>query len=249
MRALILAGGKGTRLRPLTHIFNKNLLPVGGVPMIDYPLRKVAEAGIKEVCIVTGAEQIGDVVEYCKSGGEWGLDITYRVQEEALGIAHGIGLAENFARNDDLLVILGDNLFDSSLVDIVKYHDSRITHNAFVLVKKVDDPCRFGVVEYGPNGQIVGIHEKPKVAPSDDAVIGVYCYPPDVFEIIRNLSPSARGEYEVTDINNVYLKANKLKCHRIEGFWIDAGTHEAYETACKWAWSNKDAKSISGIQD
>lgn len=236
MRALILAGGKGTRLRPLTNIFNKNLLPVGGVPMIEHPLKKISEAGIKEVCIVTGTEQLGTVVEYCKSGAQWGLDITYRVQEEALGIAHGIGLAENFARNDDLLVILGDNLFESSLKEVVEYHDSRMTQKAFVFVKTVDDPTRFGVVEYGSDGSIVAIHEKPKVAPSNDAVIGIYCYPPDVFDVIRSLQPSARGEYEVTDINNAYIQKGRLKCHRIDGFWIDAGTHEAYKEACQWAW-------------
>jgi glucose-1-phosphate thymidylyltransferase len=239
MRGLILAGGSGTRLRPLTQILNKNLIPVGGRLMLEYPLMKMAEAGIKEVCIVSGVEHIGMVIELCKSGASYGLDLTYRVQEAPKGIAHGIGLARNFARNDDLLVILGDNLFDASLKPIVDYHNSHMSNNAFVLVKEVSDPCRFGVVEYDDSGKIKAVIEKPVVAPSNDVVIGVYCYPPDVFDKIDSLKPSARGEYEVTDLTNMYLQEGKLRTHKIEGFWIDAGTKETLKLAQEWGWKKE----------
>lgn len=237
MRGLILAGGSGTRLRPLTEILNKNLIPVGGKLMLEYPLMKMAEAGITEVCIVSGVEHIGMVIELCKSGSKWGLDLTYRVQEKPMGIAHGIGLAKNFARNDDLLVILGDNLFDASLKPIVDYHNTHISNNAFVLVKEVSDPNRFGVVEYDDVGNVRAVIEKPEVAPSNDIVIGVYCYPPDVFDKIESLQPSTRGEYEVTDLTNMYLKEGKLKTHKIDGFWVDAGTHQTLKEANLWAWN------------
>lgn len=237
MRGLILAGGSGTRLRPITEVLNKNLVPVGGKLMLEYPLMKMAEAGITEVCIVSGVEHIGMVIELCKSGSKWGLDLTYRVQEKPMGIAHGIGLARNFARNDDLLVILGDNLFEASLKPIVDYHNSHISNNAFVLIKEVTDPCRFGVVEYDQTGRIIkAVIEKPEVAPSNDIVIGVYCYPPDVFDKIEKLQPSPRGEYEVTDITNMYLKEGKLRTHKIDGFWVDAGNHSALKEANLWAW-------------
>lgn len=236
MRGVILAGGKGSRLYPITHTINKNLIPVGGRLMLEYPLMKMAEAGITEVCIVSGVEHIGMVIELCQSGSKYGLDLTYRVQEKPLGIAHGIGLARNFARNDDLLVILGDNLFEASLKDIVSYHSSTMSNNAFILVKEVHDPERFGVVEYDSAGRIIAVIEKPKKAPSNDIVIGVYCYPPDVFDRIDALQPSARGEYEVTDLTNLYLNEGKLKSHKIEGFWIDAGSHESLKAANLWAW-------------
>ncbi len=240
MRGLILAGGSGTRLRPITDVLNKNLVPVGGKLMLEYPLMKMAEAGITEVCIVSGVEHIGMVIELCKSGSKWGLDLTYRVQEKPMGIAHGIGLAKNFARNDDLLVILGDNLFEASLKPIVDYHNSHISNNAFVLVKEVPDPCRFGVVEYDGNGKVKAVIEKPEVAPSNDIVIGVYCYPPDVFDKIERLQPSPRGEYEVTDLTNMYLNERKLKTHKIDGFWVDAGTHQALKEANLWAWGKNN---------
>lgn len=236
MRGLILCGGHGTRLRPLTNIFNKNLLPVGRKPMVEYSIEKMAKAGIEEICIITSPHHVGSLVELCRSGKQYGVDITYRIQDAALGISHGISLAENFARNDDLMVILGDNLFEAGLEDIVKFHSERFNNHAYVLVKEVPDPERFGVVEY-EHGKVVNIVEKPAVAPSNDAVIGVYVYPTDVFDQIRKLTPSARGELEVTDLNNLYLSEGRLKTHKIEGFWTDAGTHESLKLANEWAYS------------
>lgn len=251
MKGILLCGGTGSRLRPLTKVMNKNLLPVGRDPMILYPLRKMAEAGIKKICIVTGADHMGSVVDLLGSGGEYGVDITYRVQDKPGGIAQAIGLAEDFVGLDYSVTILGDNLFDANLSKLVqeyedsepKYPTSCLSPNDFgpatVLVKEVPDPERFGVVEYS-NGVPTKIVEKPEQAPSSDAVIGVYLYPPCVFDKIRNLQPSARGELEVTDLNNLYLREGRLQTHKVEGFWIDAGTFEALQTANEWAYVNAD---------
>jgi len=207
--------------------------------LFEYPLEKIREAGIKEVCIVSSPHHMGSFIENLGSGEKLGLDITYRIQEKPDGIAHGIYQAKNFARNDDLLVVLGDNIFDFSLKDIVDYHSHRMSTNAFVVVKEVEDPNRFGVVEYNSEGKVQQIIEKPKEAPSKDAVIGIYCYPTDVFDKIEKLQPSARGEYEVTDLNNLYIQEGKLRTHKVDGFWCDAGTPESLKIAQDWAWKQQ----------
>lgn len=234
MKGIILAGGSGTRLKPLTNVMNKNLLPVGNKPMLEYPIQKLVEAKITEICIVTGAEHMGAIVDLCRSGSHYGCDITYRVQEEPGGIAQAIGLCREFANGDDVCVLLGDNLFDAPLSPAVNTFYR--TLKAVVLVKEVDDPERFGVVEYDDDDTPVAIVEKPEIAPSSDAVIGVYIYPNEVFDVICTLKPSARGELEVTDINQHYLSSRKLSVNKIEGFWIDAGTHESLEEANLWAY-------------
>ncbi len=239
MRAVLLCGGNGTRLQPLTKTINKNSLPIGLRHMFEYPLDRIREAGIQEVCIVSSPHHLGSFVEILGDGSSLGLDITYRIQSEAKGIAHGIYQAKNFARNDDLLVVLGDNIFDFSLKEIVDYHTNRMTSNAYVVVKEVENPNRFGVVEYNHDGKVKQIIEKPVVAPSNDAVIGVYCYPTDVFDKIDSLKPSARGEYEVTDLNNLYVGENKIKTHKVEGFWVDAGVPESLKIAQEWAWKQQ----------
>lgn len=238
MRGIILAGGTGSRLRPLTLTMNKNLLPVGNKPMLEYPINKLVDAGITEICIVTGAEHMGSIVDLCRSGKKYGCDITYRVQEEAGGIAQAIGLCKNFANGDDICVLLGDNLFDAPLPPAINTFYR--TQKACVLVKEVEDPERFGVVRY-EDGCPVEVIEKPQVAPSNDAVIGVYIYPNDVFEVIPSLKPSDRGELEVTDINQHYLSKRKLSISKIEGFWIDAGTFDSLKEANLWAY-NKEMK-------
>lgn len=233
MKGVILAGGHGTRLRPLTNVTNKNLLPVGREPMIMYPIRKMKEAGITEICITCGSDHMGSMVELCRSGRSLGVDITYRVQEEALGIAHAIALCENFVGGDDFTVILGDNVFDDSIAPLLS---KKMRDQAGVCVIHVPDPERFGVVEYDAEGKPCNIIEKPKVPPSNDAVIGIYTYPSDAFDVIRNMKPSARGEYEVTDLNNHYLKQGKMFVHRLVGEWIDCGTHESLYRANMWAY-------------
>lgn len=237
MKAVVLCGGEGTRLRPLTRCVNKNLLPVGNKPMIMYPLERLKSAGVVQVCIITGAEHMGDVVDLLRSGSEHGLDITYRVQEKPNGISAAISLAEDFVNNDQFIVILGDNVFDADLTPLVRKLEQ--TDCACVLVKEVSDPERFGVVAYDSYGKIVDILEKPKCPPSNDIVIGVYGYQANAFDHIRTLKPSARGEYEVTDLNNCYLREGKLLVEKIDGFWIDCGTFPTLEAANKWAWENK----------
>jgi len=239
MKGIILAGGTGSRLRPLTNVMNKNLLPVGSKPMLEYPIEKLVEAGITEICIITGAEHMGSIVDLCRSGKGYGCDITYKVQEEAGGIAQAIGLAEKFAGKDDVCILLGDNLFDAPLkLAIDKFNE---VLGSVVLVKEVDDPERFGVVEYKDNLPI-RIIEKPKDPPSNHAVIGVYLYTNDVFDIIPLLKPSDRGELEVSDINQAYLNQNLLSISEIEGFWIDAGTHESLMEANLWAYKKSGKK-------
>lgn len=230
MKAVLLCGGLGTRLRPLTQIYNKNLLPLGNKFIVDFPLEAVKKSGIRDVLIITGPEHIGSLVDLVGSGKNYGLSVSYRIQEKPMGIAHGIGLAEDFAAGDNILVILGDNIFDADLSDSLSYGN-----NACIAYKRVQDPERFGVLEFDLKGNPCGIIEKPKIAPSNKAVIGVYSYPSDVFDKIRTLKPSARGEYEVTDLNNLYFNEKRMDCFELEGFWVDAGTHETYQEAFIWA--------------
>jgi len=225
LRGIILAGGKGTRLGELTKVTNKHLLPVGPYPMVYHPLKKLTGAGIKEIMLVSGTEHMGDFVELLGSGREHQCNLTYRVQDEAGGIAQALGLAELFARDARSVVILGDNIFEDSLkpllADAAKQPDY-----AWVALKRVPDPGRYGVAELDGN-RVVSIVEKPAQPKSDCAVAGIYVYPPDVFEIVRNLKPSRRGELEITDVNNYFLQKNRLGSTILQGFWTDAGTHDS----------------------
>jgi glucose-1-phosphate thymidylyltransferase len=233
MKGVLLCGGNGTRLRPLTNFINKNLLPVGRQPMLLHPIQKLKEAGVTEILITCGSEHMGNIIDLCRSGKSLGIDITYKVQEEALGIAHAIALAENFVGKDHFCVILGDNVFDQNLFSAISSHQ---LGNAGIFVKSVDDPSRFGVVKYNESGDPVKLVEKPNDFISNDAVIGVYIYPPDAFDHIRSLQPSARGEYEVTDLNNIYMEQGRMKVHRIDGEWIDCGTFDSLHKANNWAF-------------
>jgi glucose-1-phosphate thymidylyltransferase len=222
MKGVILAGGKGLRLYPLTKVTNKHLLPVGKEPMILNPIRKLVEAGIKEILIITGTEHMGAIVNLLGSGKEWGADFTYKVQESAKGIAHALSLAENFINDDSMFVILGDNITTGSLTNFVKkYKDQK--KGAKVLLKKVDDPTRFGIAAIDEK-QVIDIEEKPNKPKSNFAVIGYYMYDNNVFDIIRNLKPSARGEYEISDVNNEYIKRKELTYDFLDSEWTDAGT-------------------------
>ena len=226
MKGVILAGGKGERLYPLTKATNKHLLPVGKEPMIFNPIKKLTEAGIKDILIVTSTEHMGDIVGLLGSGKEFGCDFTYKVQEKALGIAHALALAENFAKNERIVVILGDNITTTSIKPYIeKFKKQR--KGAKVLLKKVGEPERFGIAAIDEH-QVINIEEKPRDPKSNYAVIGYYMYDDQVFDIIRNIKPSDRGEYEITSVNNVYIKRNQLTYDILEGKWTDAGTFESY---------------------
>jgi glucose-1-phosphate thymidylyltransferase len=222
IRGIVLAGGKGTRLGELTKITNKHLLPVGPLPMIYYPLKKIVGAGIRDVMLVSGTEHMGDFVELLGSGRGHNCSLTYRVQDEAGGIAQALGLAETYCAGNRSLVILGDNIFHASVRAILKEADAHPDW-AWVGLKQVPDPGRYGVAQL-QGKLVIGIEEKPKKPKSELAVIGVYIYPADVFEVIRTLKPSARGELEITDVNSYYLRQGRLGYTILEGYWTDAGT-------------------------
>ena len=229
LRGIVLAGGKGSRLLPLTKVTNKHLLPVGKKPMIYYPIEKLTSIGIEEILIVTGLEYMGDVVNLLGSGKDFGCRFTYKVQDQAGGIAQALALAENFSQNQPMIVILGDNIFGGSLK---RYAEKFIAQKdgAKILLKKVSHQQRFGVAQV-EDGKVVGIEEKPEEPKSDYAVTGIYFYDYSVFEIIRTLKPSARGEFEITHVNDAYIKRGKLTYDILEGWWTDAGTFESLNKA------------------
>lgn len=223
MKGVVLAGGTGSRLFPLTKVTNKHLLPIGKKPMIYYPIEKMVEAGICEILIVTGIEHMGDVVSLLGSGFDFNCSFTYKVQDQAGGIAQALALAENFAGGDDLLVILGDNIFNGNLSAQIESFDT----GSKIFIKEVADPNRYGVAEL-QGDRIIGIDEKPQYPKSNFAVTGIYMYDNSVFDKIRQLKPSGRGELEITDVNNQYILENKMKYSILEGDWTDAGKFESY---------------------
>jgi glucose-1-phosphate thymidylyltransferase len=226
MKGVILAGGKGTRLYPLTKVTNKHLLPVGREPMIFNPIRKMVESGIKEILIITSTEHLGDIVNHLGSGSEFGCDFTYKVQENALGIAHALLLAENFAKGEKIFVILGDNITTSNLTPFVNNFEKQ-EKGAKILLRKVENPERFGIAALDEK-QIINIEEKPKNPKSNYAVVGYYFYDNQIFDIIKNIKLSNRGELEITSVNNEYIKRNQMTYDILEGDWTDAGTFESY---------------------
>jgi glucose-1-phosphate thymidylyltransferase len=229
LRGVVLAGGKGTRLGELTKVTNKHLLPIGPFPMVYYPLKKLVGAGIRDILLVSGTEHMGDFVELLGSGKDHQCSLTYRVQDEAGGIAQALGLAALFCRDCRVAVILGDNIFHDPLGHLLAEAAARPNH-AWVALKQVPDPGRYGVAEV-KGSQIVGIEEKPKQPKSDFAVAGIYVYPADVFEVIRGLKPSRRGELEITDVNRHYLERGRLGSSMLSGYWTDAGTPESLALA------------------
>jgi glucose-1-phosphate thymidylyltransferase len=230
VKGVILAGGTGSRLLPLTKVTNKHLLPVGQWPMIYYPVYKLTGAGIHEILIVTGTEHMGSVVSLLGSGKDFGCRFTYKVQDEAGGIAQALGLAENFAGRDRLCVILGDNVFSHELGPAVRHYSGLPDGHACVFLKQVPDPQRFGVAEL-EDGRILRITEKPAQPASDLAVTGIYMYGPEVFDIVRTLKPSRRGELEITDVNQHYVSQGQLHFELLNGWWTDAGTFESLARA------------------
>ena len=228
-KGVILAGGLGTRLHPLTKVTSKHLLPVGNEPMIFHSVKQLTTAGITDILIVTNPEYVGDFVSALGSGKDFGCEFTYRVQEEAKGVAHALALAEGFAAGQKIVVLLGDNIFETPIHPAVSDYYAQQT-GARVMLKQVDDPERYGVATL--NGDhIVAIEEKPKHPKSDYAVVGAYFYDASVFDIIRRVEPSARGEYEITAVNNAYIDRGELEYSLVHGKWVDAGTFDALTEA------------------
>jgi glucose-1-phosphate thymidylyltransferase len=225
LRGIVLAGGKGTRLGELTKVTNKHLLPVGPIPMVYHPLKKLVGAGIRDVLLVSGTEHMGDFVELLGSGRDHQCSLTYRVQDEAGGIAQALGLAALFCHGCRCAVILGDNIFLDPLGGLLA-EANQASDCAWVALKQVPDPKRYGVAELRGD-RIVSIEEKPEKPKSDYAVAGIYLYPPDVFEVIKTLKPSRRGELEITDVNRHYLEQGRLGYSILNGYWTDAGTLES----------------------
>jgi len=226
MKGVILAGGLGTRLYPLTRVTNKHLLPIYDKPMIYYPIETLIHAGIEEILVVTGGNNAGEFLRLLRNGKEFGLrHINYTYQEGEGGIAEALGLAEYFVKNDKVIVILGDNIFERDLkayVDEFKAQEK----GAKVLLKEVEDPQRFGVAEV-EGSKVVRIVEKPQLPKTNLAVVGVYMYDAKVFDMIKTLKPSDRGELEITDINNAYIRLGEMTYNILEGWWTDAGTFES----------------------
>ena len=229
MKGIILSGGTGTRLYPLTKVINKHLLPVGKKPIIYYAIEQLVNANITEILIVTGVDHMGDMVNTLGSGKEFGCEFTYKVQDEAGGIAQAVGLGEKFSEGNKVIAILGDNLFEEDLSIYINEYRKQET-GAKVLLKEVANPRRFGVAEIIEN-KIKGIEEKPKTPKSKYVVTGVYMYDRRAFEIIKGLEPSARGELEITDANNKYIEQGNMTYHILKGWWIDAGTFESLKKA------------------
>lgn len=229
MRGIILAGGKGTRLNPLTKVTNKHLLPVGREPMIWHPVRLLVGAGITEILVITSTEHMGDIVSCLGSGKDFDCSFTFRVQEDAFGIAHALGLAESFSHHEPVAVILGDNIFSHGIRDFVARFREQGS-GARVLLKEVDDPQRYGVAALDET-HVIEIEEKPEQPKSNYAVVGAYCYDAAVWDIIRGIAPSARGEYEITAVNNEYIRRGLLRYDIVEGGWTDAGTFESLAEA------------------
>ncbi|MHA1439870.1 MAG: sugar phosphate nucleotidyltransferase [Promethearchaeota archaeon] len=225
MKGIILAGGTGSRLKPLTNVTNKHLLPVGKYPMIFYSIYRLKQAGITEILIITGREHMGSVIELLGSGYEFGLKFTFKVQDQAGGIAQALGLAEHFVSGDHCVVILGDNIFENDITPFVESF-AKQERGAKILLKEVPDPQRFGVAEL-KGSKIISIEEKPKQPKSNFAVTGIYMYDSKVFDIIKTLKPSAREEFEITDVNNNYIQRGMLTYDILKGWWTDAGTSES----------------------
>jgi glucose-1-phosphate thymidylyltransferase len=238
MKGIILAGGTGSRLHPLTKVTNKHLLPVYDKPMICYPLEMLIDAGLTEIMIVSGRGHAGHFLELLGSGADEGVSITYEIQEQAGGIAQALGLAKTWAGKDDIAVILGDNIFEDRIREEVDGFES----GARIFLKGVPDPQRFGVASIADN-KVVNIEEKPERPKSNLAVTGLYMYDSRVFSIIRQLKPSGRGELEITDVNNAYISKDEMRYSLLNGFWSDAGTFESLMRASRMVQEYRKAQT------
>lgn len=234
MKGIVLAGGRATRLRPLTKITSKQLLPVYNKPMIYYPIETLVKAGIKDILIIIAPDYAGHFLNLLGSGRDFGVNFSYEVQEEPRGLADAFRVGENFIGDDSVTMILGDNIFDFDFSESIK----AFSKGAKIYAKEVSDPKRFGVVEFGPDKKAISIEEKPKEPKSNFAVVGIYTYDDRVVEIAKRITPSERGEIEITDVNNEYLKMGELTVDALEGIWEDAGTFDSLLRANNY-WAEK----------
>ena len=223
MKGIILSGGSATRLRPCTKVTSKQLLPVYNRPMIYYPLNTLIRAGIKDILIIVSPEQAGHYLNLLGSGRDFGVHLSYEIQDKPEGLAQAFIIGQDFIANDNVAMILGDNIFEDDFSQAIKDFSS----GARVFAKEVSDPHRFGVVEFDSQGQVISIEEKPKHPKSNYCVTGLYIYDNQVVDLAKNLKPSDRGELEITDINKIYLDRQQLKVSLVPGAWIDAGTFDS----------------------
>lgn len=246
MKGVVLAGGLGTRLLPMTRVTNKHLLPVYDRPMIYYPLQQLVSAGIRDILVVTGGDHAGDFLKLLRNGQDFGLEhLRYAYQEGEGGIAAALGLAEHFAAGEPIVVILGDNLFQDDLAPSIRVF-AEAPHGAQLMLKSVDDPERFGVATV-EGDRVVGIVEKPSDPATSLAVTGCYMYDARVFDVIRSLDPSARGELEITDVNNRYVEWGDLRHQELTGWWTDAGTVESLHRAAELVAADRGNPVLAGL--
>jgi glucose-1-phosphate thymidylyltransferase len=241
MKGIVLAGGTATRLFPLTIVTNKHLLPIYDRPMIYYPIETLAGMGIREVMVIVGGKSVGDVVELLADGAHFGLDLTYRYQHGALGIAHAIGLARDFVGDDPFCCILGDNILRGPDLTEAAREFENGPWSAGTLLYRVPDPERFGVAELDPTGNVVGFEEKPERPKSDLIPIGVYFLRPEAFDVIDHLAPSGRGEFEITDVLNHFIRDGRFFSQVYDGHWADAGTVPSLLRAAELAREDDEA--------
>jgi len=240
MRGIILSGGSGTRLKPLTKITSKQLLPIYNRPMIYYPLNTLIKAGIKEILIIVAPERAGDYLNLLGSGKDFGVKLTYEIQDHPEGLAQAFIIGENFIDQEDVVMILGDNIFEDDVSEAVKSFKG----GAKVFAKKVPDPERFGVVKFDQRMKAEKIVEKPKEHLSDYAVTGLYIYDHRIVQVAKDIKPSARGELEITDVNNWFLEKGELEVAIVNGEWLDAGTFDSLLKAQNFAKEKLDSKMI-----
>ena len=239
MKGIILAGGTGSRLYPITKVTNKCLLPVGKEPMIFRMLDIFKKSNIEDIMLITGPDHMGDVISLLGSGSEHGCSLTYRVQDEANGIAAALKMCASFAKGEKFAVILGDNIFgdNSEVAQGIKLFDM-MSEDYRLFSKTVLDPHRFGVPVLDASGNVIDIIEKPKLPPSNKAIVGLYCYTDEVFGVIDTLQPSARGEYEISELNSWLVRNRHGSLVDVQCEWIDAGTHNSYRRANEMVWSS-----------
>tara|TARA_B100000700_G_scaffold331776_1_gene468453 strand:- start:8160 stop:8891 length:732 start_codon:yes stop_codon:yes gene_type:complete len=243
MKGVILAGGGGTRLRPLTKVTNKHLLPVGSEPMIFHSINKLVSAGIEDIQLITGIDHMGDMINLLGSGNSLKCNLSYRVQQEPLGIANALSLCQDFCNNSKFCVILGDNIFEDSLKNYVKSFESS-SSACCLFLKEVADPEKFGIAKLDEkNRKILKIVEKPKSYISNYCVTGVYMYDDSVFSKISDLKISDRGEYEISHVNQQYVDDDNYTFNLLKGWWTDAGTFKSYRNANELLWRLEDERS------
>lgn len=243
MKGIVLAGGTGSRLGPLSKVTNKHLLPVGNVPMIYHPLSQFLLNNVKDICIVSGTNHLGAIVSLLGSGKKFGCSFTYKVQDDAGGIAEALKLCENFSGDSSVAVILGDNIFGEILNFNLK------ENSAIFYLKKVDDPERFGVAEVDHLKCLIDIEEKPENPKSNMAVTGAYLYSNKVWDFLSKITRSARGELEISDVNKLIIKSNLVSYYEIDGWWSDAGTQESFRSANEKIFQNLNQNIINKINE